>query len=110
MEAAALAETDSEQPAEVVHDCGVAFRPCPYSDCRHSLVKDWTEHAGTGGGAVVRPLDLSDTCSLDVAQRGPETLEQVGDRLGLTKESIRLIEVRALLKLRPLMKKETGEE
>lgn len=44
--------------------------------------------------------DMPDTCSLDVADRGGVTLEEVGAILNLTRERIRQIEVGALVKLK----------
>ena len=46
------------------------------------------------------PWDLEDTCALDVAERGGITLEEVGAILNLTRERIRQVEVRGLLKLK----------
>jgi DNA-directed RNA polymerase sigma subunit (sigma70/sigma32) len=43
--------------------------------------------------------EMAETCSLDVADRGGATLEDVGDILNLTRERIRQVEVRGLLKL-----------
>ena len=41
-----------------------------------------------------------ETCSLDVADRGGITLEEVGEILNLTRERIRQVEVRGLSKLK----------
>jgi hypothetical protein len=43
---------------------------------------------------------MPETCSLDVADRGGETLEEIARMLGLTRERIRQIEVDALERLR----------
>ena len=53
--------------------------------------------------ALIPDLDIAemkDTCSLDVADRGGITLEEVGEILNLTRERIRQVEVRGLLKLK----------
>jgi DNA-directed RNA polymerase sigma subunit (sigma70/sigma32) len=42
---------------------------------------------------------MRETCSLDVADRGGITLEEVGEILNLTRERIRQVEVRGLRKL-----------
>ena len=44
--------------------------------------------------------EMKDTCSLDVADRGGITLEEVGEILNLTRERIRQVEVRGLVKLK----------
>lgn len=49
--------------------------------------------------------EIQQSCALDVAQSGGITLEEVGEILNLTRERIRQVEVRGLLKL-----KETGGE
>jgi len=41
-----------------------------------------------------------ESCSLDVADRGPQTLSKVGEILGLTRERIRQIETKSLEKIR----------
>ena len=43
---------------------------------------------------------MKETCSLDVADKGGITLEEVGEILNLTRERIRQVEVRGLLKLK----------
>jgi hypothetical protein len=44
--------------------------------------------------------ELPETCSLDVADRGGMTLEEVGEIMNLTRERIRQVEVRGLYKLK----------
>ncbi len=43
---------------------------------------------------------MGETCALDVADRGGITLEEVGEIMNLTRERIRQVEVRGLLKLK----------
>jgi DNA-directed RNA polymerase sigma subunit (sigma70/sigma32) len=43
---------------------------------------------------------LEETCALDVADRGGITLEKVGALMNLTRERVRQLETRLLLKLR----------
>ena len=43
---------------------------------------------------------MNESCALDVADRGGTTLEDVGAIMNLTRERIRQVEVRGLLKLK----------
>lgn len=81
-------------------DCANGPRPCPYASCRHHLFVD-TNRAG-GLKLNFPDLDLaemSDTCALDVADRGGASLEDVGALMNVTREAVRLIELRALRKV-----------
>lgn len=82
-------------------DCVAGPRPCPFAGCRHSLLIE--VNPATGSVKLIHELDTAtDTCSLDVADRGGLSLEEVGQLTNVTRERIRQIEVRglALLKLR----------
>jgi hypothetical protein len=46
----------------------------------------------------VELADMAESCSLDVADRGGASLEEVADSLNLTREQVRTIELRALAK------------
>lgn len=88
-------------------DCSQMPRPCPYVSCRHHLFLD-VAHNGTikficGEDASTLP-HLPDTCSLDVAARGPITRDEVAERLFVTRERIRQEEEIALEKLRAALK------
>ena len=83
-------------------DCMEMPRPCPFVACKHHLYLDVNPE--TGSIKVNFPdleVDqLRDTCALDIADRGGITLEEVGEILNLTRERIRQVEVRGLLKLK----------
>jgi DNA-directed RNA polymerase sigma subunit (sigma70/sigma32) len=51
---------------------------------------------------------MAETCSLDVADRGGITLEEVGAILNLTRERIRQVEVRGLCKIKDHSGNELG--
>jgi Sigma-70, region 4 len=82
-------------------DCVDGPRPCPYVSCRHHL---YLEVKPTTGAVVfVRPdvdVDelerLPDTCSLDVADRGGVTLEELGRQLNVTRERARQLQSASL--------------
>jgi hypothetical protein len=71
--------------------------------CRHHL---FIEVTATGGIAYAFPdkelHELKETCSLDVADRGPRSLLEVGELFGVTRERIRQLEGRALQRLNTL--------
>jgi hypothetical protein len=82
--------------------CSGAQRPCPWVSCKHHLYLDVNPETGSIklNFPDLELEDMRDTCSLDVADRGGITLEEVGEILNLTRERIRQVEVRGLLKLK----------
>lgn len=77
--------------------CSEAERPCPWVGCRHHLYLSVNEDTGsiTFTFPDLEPHQLTHSCSLDVADRGGLTLEDVAEKMNLTRERIRQIEVRA---------------
>ncbi len=78
-------------------ECANVERPCPYVACKHHLYLD----VGSSGSIKLNfpdlePDELVETCSLDIADRGGVTLEEVGALMNLTRERVRQLEVRAL--------------
>ena len=92
---------DEERPG-TRGECLTAVRPCPYVSCKHHLYLDVNPETGSIkiNFPDLEPWELADTCALDVADRGGITLEEVGAILNLTRERIRQVEVRGLLKLK----------
>ncbi|HEY6004123.1 MAG TPA: sigma factor-like helix-turn-helix DNA-binding protein [Anaeromyxobacter sp.] len=95
-------------------DCANGPRPCMFISCKHHLYLD--VNPSTGSIKLNFPdkevWDLAETCALDVADRGGITLEEVGSIMNLTRERIRQVETRGLLKLRAISEDEprTGIE
>lgn len=105
-------ETDHWRP-KTRGDCVNVPRPCPYVSCRHNLYLDIAENTGAlrmnyprppeeGRGRSARSLekevwelDQYGTCSLDIAEEGEHTLEQLAEITGLTRERIRQVEAYA---------------
>jgi len=85
-------------------DCANGPRPCMFISCKHHLYLD--VNPATGSIKLNFPdmevWELTETCALDVADRGGITLEEVGSIMNLTRERIRQVETRGLLKLRAL--------
>lgn len=83
-------------------DCQEEMRPCPYVGCKFHLYLDVNPETGTikVNFPGLEPWELTTSCSLDVAERGGLTLEEVGEIMNLTRERIRQIEVRGMLRLK----------
>lgn len=81
-------------------ECADGVRPCPFISCAHHLYLDVS--ARTGAIKLnfpdIEPDELTESCALDVADRGGVTLEEVGAIMNLTRERIRQLEVKALAK------------
>lgn len=82
-------------------DCADAERPCPHVACRHHLYLDVNPETGTIklNFPDLEVWELTETCALDVADRGPTSLEDVSLLLNVTRERVRQIETQALLRL-----------
>jgi hypothetical protein len=85
-------------------ECADGERPCPFVSCKHHLYLDVS--ARTGAIKLNFPdlevWEMTETCALDVADRGGTTLEEVGAIMNLTRERIRQVEVKGLAKLQAL--------
>jgi hypothetical protein len=85
-------------------ECAEGERPCPFVSCKHHLYLDVS--ARTGAIKLNFPdlevWEMTETCALDVADRGGTTLEEVGAIMNLTRERIRQVEVKGLAKLQAL--------
>jgi hypothetical protein len=99
--AAMYPPVDIERPSTRA-ECREEMRPCPWVACKHHLYLDINPETGSIkiNFPDLEPWDLQNTCALDVAERGGITLEEVGEIMNLTRERIRQVEVRGLLKLK----------
>ena len=99
---AALAQhMDYRRPARR-SQCAGEERPCPFVSCKHHLYLDVNPETGSIklNFPHLELWEMAETCALDVAARGGITLEEVGEIMNLTRERIRQVEVRGLVKLR----------
>ncbi len=83
-------------------ECLKMKRPCLFVSCKYHLYLDVNPDTKSikfnfPGKEV---WELRETCSLDVADKGGVTLEEVGAIMNLTRERIRQVEMRALQKLK----------
>ena len=101
-------ETDYEKP-KTRAECAEGARPCPFVSCKYHLYLDVQPR--TGAIKLNFPdldvEDMNESCSLDIADRGGTTLEEVGAIMNLTRERIRQLEVRAMAKVKSLSEMES---
>jgi Sigma-70, region 4 len=93
------------------HECTSSMqRPCPFVSCSHHLYLDVNPETGAIklNFPHLEVWEMAETCSLDVADRGGITLEEVGAILNLTRERIRQVEVRGLAKIKDSSGDELG--
>jgi hypothetical protein len=96
-ESSSLSSGVSPRP-KVRSECETGPRPCPYVSCRYHL---YLEVSPTTGSLKLNFPDLevwelADSCALDVAERGAQTTEALGELLNLTPERARQLELSAL--------------
>jgi len=101
---------DVDRPRERV-DCKDMPRPCPFVSCKYHLYLDVNPETGSIklNFPDLEVWEMKDTCSLDVADKNGITLEEVGEIMNLTRERIRQVEVRGLLKLKMLSPSGDGD-
>jgi len=85
-------------------ECADMERPCPFVSCKYHLYID--VHPVRGSIKINFPdveiWEMTETCALDVADRGGITLEDVGEIMNLTRERVRQVETAGLAKLQEL--------
>lgn len=85
-------------------ECSDMERPCPFVSCKYHLYID--VHPVRGSIKINFPdlevWEMTDTCALDIADRGGITLEEVGEIMNLTRERVRQVETQGLSKLERL--------
>lgn len=82
-------------------ECADMDRPCPFVSCKYHLYID--VHPVRGSIKInftdVEVWEMTETCALDIADRGGVTLEEVGEIMNLTRERVRQVETTGLAKL-----------
>lgn len=82
-------------------ECVDMERPCPFVSCKYHLYID--VHPVRGSIKINFPdlevWEMTDTCALDIADRGGITLEEVGQIMNLTRERVRQLETQGLSRL-----------
>ena len=80
-------------------DCARGPRPCPFISCRAHMFVDSVSADGHLRSQFGSIDEMKSTCSLDLADEGTRTLEEVGAILGVTRERVRQIEKDGLEKM-----------
>lgn len=85
-------------------ECENLTGPCPWVSCRYHLYLD-VNHLS---GAIklnfpnMEPWEIPETCSLEVAERGGITLEEIGGFVNISRERVRQMEGVAKRKFKKL--------
>jgi hypothetical protein len=95
------ADLEEYRPASR-NDCIDGPRPCPWISCKYHLYLDVNPRTGSIklNFPDIEPWEMIHSCVLDIADRGPVTLEDVGRIMNLTRERIRQLEASASTKIR----------
>lgn len=77
-----------------------ASGPCPWVSCKYHLYLDVNERTGSikFNFPHLEVWELTETCALDLADRGGMTLEATGEAISVTRERARQIETLAIRK------------
>lgn len=91
---------DNDRRPQTRGECVNGVRPCPWASCRMHLYLDVHPSSGTIKFNADDLFEMSDTCALDVADRGESILDASGKILNVTREAIRQLEKKAKAKFR----------
>lgn len=90
------AEEPLEQRPRTRGDCADAPRPCPWVGCRYHLAYEVSFAGGLKERFPGKELEeLEHTCALDVADLGPQPLDNVAFLMNVSAERVRQIEAGA---------------
>jgi hypothetical protein len=90
---ALLTVLDDERP-RTREECRDGPRPCLWVSCRFHLYLDVNPSTGSIklNFPHLEPWELTESCALDVAERGGMSLEELGRLLNVTRERARQLE------------------
>ena len=90
-----------QRPA-VRAECKNEMRPCPHVGCKYHLYLDINKSNGSikFNFPDLEFDELSETCALDIIEKGESTLEDIGTYMNLTRERVRQIQDNVIEKLR----------
>lgn len=80
--------------------------PCPYYQCRYHLWRvDEEDRSGRYGADTAIKRTGPDTCALEVADRGPQSTEEIGRLLGVDRRAAEIVVRNAVQALAAAMRK-----
>lgn len=79
-------------------ECKDGIRPCPYVGCRYNLYLEVSEAGSITLNYDGEVWEQTESCALDVADRGDHMLEELAAIMNRTREAIRLVEAKALVR------------
>lgn len=93
-------------------ECRGQERPCPWVSCRHHLYLDVNPETGSIklNYPHLEPWQMTESCSLDVADRGQHTAKQVGKIMRLSKQRVGQYEERLYGGLRKKARAMRGDD
>jgi hypothetical protein len=88
-----MALANSIRP-RIREECEREMRPCPFVGCKYHLYLDINPETGSIklNFPDLEVWEMGKSCTLDVTDDGPVTLEEVGGIMNLTRERIRQLE------------------
>lgn len=83
-------------------DCVDGPRPCPFVSCKHHLYLDVSPRTGAIklNFPALEVDELTESCSLDVADQGGKQLERIGALFNITSGRVGQIEAKAIAKVK----------
>lgn len=92
-------------------DCKDGPRPCPMVSCRHNLYLDVSPSGNVRlNFPDIPPEKMLISCSLDLADEGPLTLDELAQVLNLTRERVRQVQDPALGRVEALLRAQGIDE
>ena len=80
-------------------ECRSGIRPCPFGSCPHNLLVEQSRSGPRLSRRLHDPLDVMESCALDVAERRARSDEEVAELLDVPVGRVRQTEERALAKV-----------
>jgi hypothetical protein len=95
---ASIFRSDAEMPEPLAYQQAMNHcRPCPWVSCTHHLYLDVLDRGSIRFNFPSKePWEMTESCTLDVAERDGATLDEVGKTINITRERVRQLIEQAL--------------